>query len=104
MLYADRRIVAAGRKCDTPYGGDPKLCAPIMARVQQLYPPAGQPPATSLADVCRDLPIDVIATKDTDPVWSDPHSWVWTEGPVFSNAYIRLFACRGAPDGSLIRR
>jgi len=34
--------------------------------------------------------------KDTDPSWRDPASWVWTERPVFANAYIRLFACRTA--------
>jgi hypothetical protein len=93
MLYADRRIVAAGRKCDTPYGGDPKLCGPIMTRLAKLYPIAGQSAAINVSEVCRDLPIDVIVAKDTDPAWRDPQSWVWTERPVYSNAYMRLFAC-----------
>ena len=98
MLYADRRFVAAGRQCDTPYGGDPKLCGPIMARLDRLFPAAGQPAGISLAEVCHDLPIDVIAAKDTDPVWSDPQSWVWTVRPVFSNAYMRLFSCHNMAD------
>ncbi|HEY9140441.1 MAG TPA: hypothetical protein VIN93_06085 [Bryobacteraceae bacterium] len=104
MLYADRRIVAAGSQCDTPYGGDPKLCGPILARLERLYPPAGQPAATSLTEICRDLPIDVIVVKDTDPVWSDTHSWVWAGKPVFSNAYIRLFSCHGTAVDPLVRR
>ena len=103
MLYADRRIVAAGRQCDTPYGGDPKLCGPIMARLERLYPVAGQPAGISVAEVCHDLPIDVIAVKDTDPVWSDPNSWVWTGKPVFSNAYIRLFGCHAIADAPVTR-
>ncbi len=104
MLYADRRIVAAGRRCDTPYGGDPKLCGPMVARLEQLYPAAGQPAGASLEEVCRNLPIDVIVARDTDPVWHDPHSWVWTGKPVFSNAYIRLFGCHGSAGAQSARR
>ncbi|MGA2156315.1 MAG: hypothetical protein ABSH37_18055 [Bryobacteraceae bacterium] len=98
MLYSDRRAVAAGPQCDTTFGGDPKLCGPIMARLDRLFPAAGQPVGISLAEVCHDLPIDVIAAKDTDPVWRDPHSWVWTVRPVFSNAYMRLFSCHNMAD------
>ena len=98
MLYSDRRIVAAGRHCDVTYGGDPKLCGPVMARLERLYPAAGQPAGISLAEVCRDLPIDVIVAKDTDPVWSDPQSWVWSVKPVFANAYMRLFSCHNMAD------
>jgi hypothetical protein len=98
MLYSDRRFVAAGRECDTPYGGDPKLCSPIMARLDRLYPTAGQPVGIGVAEVCHDLPIDLIVARDTDPVWRDPNSWVWTARPVFSNAYLRLFSCHNAAD------
>jgi hypothetical protein len=103
MLYSDRRFVAAARQCDTTYGGDPKLCGPIMARLERLYPVAGQPARISVAEVCRDLPIDLIVVKDTDPVWSDPNSWVWTGKPVFSNAYIRLFSCHDTGDARVTR-
>ena len=103
MLYSDRRFVAADRDCDTTYGGDPRLCAPIMTRLNRLYPAAGQPAGISVAEVCHDLPIDVIIVKDTDPVWSDPHSWVWTVRPVFSDAYMRLFSCHNTADDSLKR-
>jgi hypothetical protein len=97
MLYGDRRAIAASPQCDTTFGGDSRFCGPIVARLRQLYPAAGQPADVSLAQVCRDLPIDVIVAKDTDPVWSDPNSWVWTGKPVFSDAYIRLFGCDGSP-------
>jgi len=103
MLYGDRRAIAASPQCDTTFGGDPKLCAPIIARLKQLYPAAGQPVGASLAEVCHDLPIDVIVAKDTDPVWGDPNSWVWTEKPVFSDAYIRLFGCHSTAGGPLAR-
>ena len=93
MLYSDRRTVAVDTECGTALGGDPRLCAPIVSRIEQIYPVAGQPPAPGLRDVCMNLPIDLIVVKDTDPVWNDPSSWVWTRKPVFANAYVRLFSC-----------
>lgn len=90
FLYADRRTVAADRTCNTSFGGDEKRCAPIVARLNQLY-------AAALPDtgsVCENLPVDLVIAKDTDPAWRDPQSWVWREEPVFRSDYIRLFACR----------
>jgi len=97
MLYGDRRMVAADMWCNVTFGGDPKLCAPILTRIQEVFPPSGavSPPA-AFSDVCRSLPIDILVAKDTDPSWRDPASWVWTQRPVFANAYFRLFACRTA--------
>jgi hypothetical protein len=93
MLYSDRRTVAGDTGCNTAFGGDPRLCAPIISRIERIYPVSGQPPSPSLRDVCLNLPIDLIVVKDTDPVWSDPRSWVWMGKPVFANRYVRLFSC-----------
>ena len=98
LLYADRRTVAADTQCGTHAGGDPKLCGPIVSRIEQIYPVSGQrtpgqPTGLGLRDVCLNLPIDLIVVKDTDPVWNDPSSWVWSRKPVFANRYVRLFSC-----------
>jgi hypothetical protein len=93
MLYGDRRAVAADMSCNTSFGGDPEQCKPIVARLEQLYPGAGEPVSASLQDVCRELPIDVLVAKDTDAVWADGESWVWREKPLFANRYVRLFGC-----------
>ena len=93
MLYADRRFAAAGAQCDTPYGGDPNLCGPVVSLLDRLYPAAGQPVEAGVEEVCRSLPIDVLSVRETDPVWHDPAGWVWKIKPVFSNYYIRLFSC-----------
>jgi len=95
MLYSDRRAAAANLLCNATFGGDPRSCGPIVGRLQQLFPQAGQPASASPAEICRDLPIDVIVAKDTDPVWRDTASWVWTTRPAFSNRYVRLFECYG---------
>jgi len=93
LLYADRRTVAADTQCGTRAGGDPSLCGPIVSRIEEIYPALGQPTGLGLRDVCLNLPIDLIVVKDTDPVWKDPASWVWSRKPVFASRYVRLFSC-----------
>jgi len=93
LLYSDRRYVASDTRCNTTFGGDPRLCGPIVSRIEEIYPLLGQPTVPDLRDVCLNLPIDLIVVKDTDPVWNDPTSWVWNRKPVFANPYVRLFSC-----------
>ena len=93
LLYSDRRAMAADMRCNASFGGDPKLCAPIVTQLSQIYPAAGQGSTSTIRDVCRNLPIDLLVAKDTDPVWKDPGSWVWRQKPVFGNRYVRLFSC-----------
>ncbi len=93
MLYSGRRAMASNLLCNTAFGGDPRQCAPIVSRIRQVYPAAGQPAAPGLRDLCLNLPIDLIVAKDIDTVWKDPASWVWTGKPVFANNYMRLFSC-----------
>jgi hypothetical protein len=93
LLYADRRTVAADTKCNATFGGDPKTCAPIVARIEEIYPAAGVNGAADLRDVCVNLPIDLIVVKDTDAVWRDANSWVWRQKAVFGNSYVRLYSC-----------
>jgi hypothetical protein len=47
-----------------------------------------------LREACESIPADILVAKDTDAVWKDRRSWVWTEKPVYANSYIRLFACK----------
>ena len=93
LLYADRRTVAADTKCNATFGGDPKVCAPIVSRIEEIYPAAGGTGAANLRDICLNLPIDLIVVKDTDAVWRDAGSWVWRQKPVFGNPYVRLYSC-----------
>jgi hypothetical protein len=94
LLYSERPTLAAYGNCITTFGGDPALCAPVIDALSQAFPRNGETAATDLAAVCRNLPIDLIAASDTDPQWSDRHSWVWTQTPAFANAYVRVFRCR----------
>jgi hypothetical protein len=95
MLYASRRTVAADTACNATFGGDPRDCAPIVARLNALYAPAAP---GALQQACAALPMNMVVAKDTDGVWKDRRSWVWSESPVFANGYLRLFSCPPAAD------
>jgi hypothetical protein len=79
--------------CLTTFGGDPAQCPAIVSRLQQAYPQDAKQAPASLEDACAAVPADLLVAKDTDAVWSNRGSWVWTEKPAFANNYVRLFPC-----------
>jgi hypothetical protein len=93
MLYSDRRMVAGDLTCDAGFGGNLKECAPLVSRLQEIFPPKGASAKPGIQDVCDAMSVDVLVAKDTDSAWSDRASWVWRESPVYANRYFRLFNC-----------
>jgi len=93
MLYSERQIVAADRKCYAIFGGDPHLCEAIQANLDGLFARAADEGRFERA--CESLPADVLVAADTDPAWHERRSWVWTQHALYGNAYVRFFACRG---------
>ena len=89
-LYADRQTVAEDASCGTTFGGDSRECAPVVQRLAGLF---SGPATESFETVCKSLPIGVMVVKDTDGVWSDRSSWVWSRQPIFANDFVRLFSC-----------
>jgi len=104
MLYSGRRFVASDPGCNMAFGGDPKLCAAAVSRLADFYSVPAKPESPGIADVCRDIPAALMIAKDTDPVWTDQRSWVWTDTPIFANRYIRLFECPKAGSGGIASR
>jgi hypothetical protein len=92
LIYGDRHSVAGRLDCGTAFGGDPATCPPVVSRVQSMFPTGAAAPA-SLEEGCQSLPVDTFVAKDTDTVWGNRQSWVWTERPVYANAYMRIFRC-----------
>ena len=90
LMYADRRTVAADPGCNVTFGGDAKLCAPIISRLNELYSGGN----SGVEDVCNNLPVNLVVAKDTDPAWRNKRSWVWREKPAFRSRYIRIFSCQ----------
>jgi len=93
LMYAGRQVIAADTGCVATFGGDPGQCGPIIATLDGLYGPNGPRPRSALDAACGALPVDIFIAKDTDPVWSERKSWIWSEKPIFANQYIRLFQC-----------
>ena len=93
-LYAHRQTAAQGTDCGATFGGDPRLCPPVFSRLKRLFGAGHSVEPAEVASACRDLSIDVLVVKDTDPVWPDKTSWVWKTQPLFENSFARAFACR----------
>ncbi len=93
FLYSGRRILASDLVCNSGFGGDPGICKSIVTRLQAVY---AAKETNVEQEACAALPIDLLVAKDTDAVWRDRNSWVWTERPAFSNSYMRVFRCRKA--------
>ena len=45
MMYGERPYAAVQADCNATFGGDPKLCGPLVARVREAFPVTGQGPA-----------------------------------------------------------
>jgi hypothetical protein len=93
-LYANRQTMAEDETCATVFGGDPIECAPVVKRLNLLFSKSATSVLPALKTACESLPIDIVVAKETDGVWSDRTSWVWTSTPMFANNYVRLFPCR----------
>ena len=92
-LYADRQTAAEGGMCGTVFGGPPALCPGILRPINALFSSSADLSYAQVEGVCRQLSIDAVVVKDTDPVWSDRNSWVWTAEPAVGDAYARAFLC-----------
>ena len=99
MIYGDRHTLAGDTSCLSAFGGDPAQCPPVLSRVQAAFAEDARSAPVDLQEVCRSLPIDILVAKDTDRVWSNHESWVWTERPAYANSYMRLFNCQSRNRG-----
>jgi hypothetical protein len=90
-LYADRPVVADTPGCEAVFGGDQSLCGPIFSTLSAIF--GGTDTAADLDRACTDLSISAVLVKDTDPVWKERESWVWSRRPVFANRFTRVVAC-----------
>lgn len=103
MLYSGRAAAAAtpagDPECGTAFGGDPDLCT---LRVRNLAGLFELPDGSNLDAACREYGIDAIVVGDSDRVWGEPSSWIWSRRPVVANNYVRIFRC-GMTAASVLR-
>lgn len=91
-LYADRQTAVETPSCGVVFGGDASLCESVRTPVEEVFDRGGD-----VDQVCRDLSISAVVVKDTDAVWNDKGSWVWTKSPLIGNSYARAFLCGLSP-------
>ena len=96
MLYSAHDSAAGDGECGADFGGDPGVCA---QRVQKLAGLFTFPDGSSLDATCREYGIDAVVVEDSDRVWREPSSWIWTRRPAVANDYVRAFRCGAAADG-----
>jgi hypothetical protein len=90
-LYANRQSVVAGPGATTygvpanEYHAFADLISPIF-----LDPTI---PSETVKSICTNDLIDIILVIKNDPVWSDPHSWIWLQQPIFETSHTRVFRC-----------
>jgi len=92
LFYSGHGAAVGMPRCGVVFGGRASLCEPRAAAVESLFHPSpgrAAPPDS----VCRAYGIDVILAVNTDPVWKQPESWVWTRPPLLANSYVRAFRC-----------
>jgi hypothetical protein len=104
-LYADRQMAAEGEGCGAAFGGNPDLCGEVFPPLARLFNSPERADSGKLDALCGDLSISHLVVKDTDPVWKDKTTWVWSREPVLANDFARVFQCgqppkRGAKPGS----
>jgi hypothetical protein len=88
-MYADRQLAAEGLGCGTVLGGDEQICSRNWTALESLFQPSPDSPDST----CRDLSIDVVVARDTDPIWRDPQSWIWKRHPLAANSMLRALPC-----------
>ena len=74
------------------FGGDANLCNAVMPSIASMFG-SEHLEWQRVEASCRELAIDALVVKDTDEVWADQRSWVWTQEPVVANRHARAFLC-----------
>jgi len=90
MLYSGHDAAAGNGECGVTFGGDPGLCALRLQKLAGLFEFRD---GSYLDPTCQEYGIDAILVEDSDRVWREPSSWVWSRHPVVANDYVRAFRC-----------
>ncbi len=106
-LYQTRRQAAGDMSCEGAFGGDPALCRSFVLDLLKLFgtrPPmylelpsvkatAADMSEQAMAALCSRVGIEAMLVSSADPVWYQPHSWVWRGNLLYSNAHVRVLRC-----------
>jgi hypothetical protein len=93
LLYSGHDAPMGIPLCGVVFGGDIRRCKPRVDEIASLFVTPEPEDSGRLDATCRQYGIGVIVVEDTDKVWKQPGSWVWTRSPLIANEYVRAFRC-----------
>ena len=77
-LYMARQTAVGLPLCGAVFGGNVSQCKPRMDALVPLFEKPTLARSASVDDLCREYGINAMLVDDTDPVWKQRDSWVWT--------------------------
>ncbi len=92
-LYSTRQAVMGDEDCGSVFGGDSLKCKQASPYITSLFTAPDLVRGWDLDRVCDEFRVNVLAANDTDPVWQDPTSWVWTRESLLANPSMRAIPC-----------
>lgn len=89
-LYGNRQVILADGHYGIIYGVSQKQFNDLSADVNKLFEPTRT--WESVRVLGDRLRIEWLVVKETDAVWKNKDSWVWSVTPQYSNSSVRIFA------------
>lgn len=92
-LYSSRQAVMGDAFCGSAFGGDTARCRAAFPDFAKLFNDPQAVSGWNLDKFCDDYHVDLLVATNADPVWHDPHSWVWTRRELLANPSMRVVPC-----------
>lgn len=92
-LYSTRQAAVGDPSCGSAFGGDFEKCRQAFPYFARIFNAPDVVRAWDLDSFCDDFRVNVLVATDTDPVWNDPDSWVWTRPILLANPSMRALSC-----------
>jgi len=92
-LYSTRQAAMGDAFCGAAFGGDVAKCRVAFPSITKVFNDPDAVRNLNLDNFCDEFQVNVLVANDTDPVWKDPRSWVWTRSNLLSNPSMRAVSC-----------
>jgi hypothetical protein len=92
-LYSTRQAAMGDQHCGSAFGGDLEKCSNAFPYFATVFNVPDTVRTWSLDTFCDDFHVNVLVAVDTDPVWDDLSSWVWTRPSLLTNPSMRALPC-----------
>lgn len=96
-LYADRQAAAGDDSCGTPFGGDWEKCQKALPYINAAFSVRQAASTWDMDQFCDMFHINILVATDSDPVWKDEGSWVWSRPARVATGILRAVNCGTHP-------